>query len=142
MDPFKEFQLTVENIVTNMKLADYRIGTVTNLNPLIIDLGDNKKIEDVGTNFYYTEQVLKKVIHLQHEHSIDSLSHNHSSGEGATTTNLDGSYNTDKRLASYVVNEGLKLNDKLIMLCVAKGQKFIILSKLYNTNSLVIKPIL
>jgi len=92
---FQEMQLWIQNIIENMKLTDYRIGTVIQLNPIKIDFGDNKIITDVGTNILYDERYIAKVL------------------------------NDNKYKPSFNIGE------KLLMLQVAKGQKFIVISKLY-----------
>lgn len=136
---FREMQLWMQNIIENMKLTDYRIGTVVQLNPTKIDFGDNKIITDVGTNIFYTESVIEKKIILEHTHKIDTLGHNHEYGSGNITAHaLDGSYSTLESLKTYIITEGIKKGDKLLMLRVANGQKFIVLSKLRDTNSIII----
>ncbi len=131
---FKEMQEWVQNIISNMKLTEYCIGAVKQLNPLRIDFGDGKVITDVGTNILFAEQVLEKKIQLQHYHTLSNLSHYH----GDTPNSLNGSYNTFDNLVTYTINEGIKQGDKLLMLRVANGQKWIVISKLREKNKVVI----
>lgn len=131
---FVEMQEWVQNIISSMKLTEYCIGVVKQLNPLKIDFGEGKLITDVGTNILFTEQVLEKKIELKHSHQLYNLSHAH----GDTPTSLDGSYITSDDLITYTINEGIKPNDKLLMLRVANGQKWIVISKLRDKNKLVI----
>ena len=131
---FKEMQEWVQNIIANMKLTDYCIGTVKQLNPLKIDFGEGKIITDVGTNILFTEQVLEKKIQLQHNHTLSNLSHAH----GDTGSSLSGEYNSSNKLTTYTINKGINRDDKLLMLRVADGQKWIILSKLRDKNKVSI----
>lgn len=154
---FQEMQLWIQQIIKSMNLTDYRIGTVIQLNPIKIDFGDNKIITDVGTNIFYTEQVIEKKIvlghkhtlsNLIHAHTLDNVSHEHtysgsSTGQSLTDTystseDLNGDYDTSEDLKTFIINEGIKKDDKLLMLRVADGQKFIVLSKIRNTNSIII----
>lgn len=95
---FQEMQFWIQDIIKNMKLTDYRIGTVMQINPIKIDFGDNKIITDVGTNIFYDERYITKII------------------------------NENKYKPS------LNIGEKLLMLQVAKGQKIIVVSKLYNMS--------
>lgn len=120
---FPEMQLWMQDIIKNMKLTDLCIGTVLQLTPVKIDFGDNKIITDVGTNIFYTEQVIEKKIELEHTHIVE-------------INNVP--YGTLKELKTYTINEGIKEGDKLIMLKCLGGQKFIVLSKIRDTSSIVI----
>jgi len=120
---YPQMQQWIQDIIQNMKLADFCIGTVCQTAPVKIDFGDNKIITDVGTNIFYTEQVIEKKIELGHKHIVEINSAN---------------YETKEKLKTYTINEGIKTGDKLIMLKVAYGQKFIVLSKLRDTSSIII----
>lgn len=93
---FQEMQLWIQDIINNMKLTDYKIGTVIQLNPVRIDFGDNKIITDVSTNIFYDERYITK------------------------------DTNDNKYRPSLIIGE------KLLMLQVSKGQKFIVISKLHD----------
>lgn len=107
---YKEMQKWIQSIVSNMKLTEYRIGTVVALNPLKIDFGERRIVTDVGTNILLTESVLEKKLIIQKPEGIDT----------------------------YIINEGLKLHDKVMTLKVESGQRFIVLSKLRATTSLTV----
>jgi len=124
----------IQDIINNMKLTDYRIGNVIQLNPIKIDFGEGKVISDVGTNILYTEQVLEKKIDLQHYHTLSNLINSH----GDTGNALSGSFNSDNKLTTYIINQGIKKDDKLLMLRVANGQKWIVLSILRDKNKVSI----
>lgn len=95
---------------------------------------------------------------FSHTHTVSGLGHSHSSSSGATGDALGGSYTTsqnlnntytsDSRLGGiaalengkalpakdgYIaLNRGLEAGDKVILLQVMGGQKFIVLSRLFN----------
>lgn len=95
---------------------------------------------------------------FSHTHTVSGLGHSHSSSSGATGDALGGSYTTsqdlnntytsDSRLGGiaalengkplpvqggYItLNRGLEEGDKVMMLQVMGGQKFIVLSRLFN----------
>lgn len=96
---------------------------------------------------------------FRHGHSIPGLSHAHSAPEGATGPALEGEYQTGQALApdaypsderlenivcyehgkplpvegGYIIlNRGLSVGDKVLMLRVARGQQFIILSRIFE----------
>lgn len=135
---YQQMQLWMQNIIENMKLTDYRIGTVIKLNPIKIDFGENKILTDVGTNIFYTEAVIEKKLVLGHKHTINGLEHEHAYSGGVTSQSLGQSYPTSEDLKTYIINDGIKIGDKLLILRVANGQKFIILSKLRDVSSIVI----
>jgi hypothetical protein len=124
----------MQNIISNMKLTEYCVGAVRQLNPLKIDFGDGKVITDVGTNILFTEQVLEKKIELKHNHKLSNLPY----AQGDTPIILNESDSTSDNLVTYTINEGLKPDDKLLMLRVANGQKWIVISKLRDKNKLII----
>lgn len=97
MDYFREQHKFIQNVVESMKLTEYKIGTVSGINPVKIKFDDMKPpIEDVGTNIYYDERYISKV------------------------------QGTERYRPS------LKIGDNLLMLQVGRGQKYIIMSKLYS----------
>lgn len=96
---------------------------------------------------------------FSHTHTISTLSHNHTVSGTATTTDLTGSYVTqaaltqndftsDEKLADIVctehgkelpvkdgyiiLNRAIETGDKVLLLRVQHGQKFIILSRIFE----------
>ena len=96
---------------------------------------------------------------FRHSHTVSGLEHAHSDSEGGTGAALDGSYPTgealapdaytsDQRLRSVVcyengkplpvengyiiLNRGLAVGDKVLLLRVMRGQRFIILSRIFE----------
>lgn len=140
--------------------CDMEIGTVSSVKPLTIE----RDIAQAPLNeavLILTEAVVeKKIPILDHIHHINSLGHSHSCPDGGTSTNLTGSYPTLKSLMSegansdqtqniicyehgkplpikdgfIILNRALEVGDKVLMLRVQHGQKFIILSRIFEVN--------
>lgn len=138
--------------------TDLAFGTVTNISPLEITQ-NNQAAPLRSPVLILTEAVVeKKIPVLQHRHHIDTLGHSHSCPDGGTSTNLTGSYPTLYSLASegadgdqtqnvvcyehgkplpvedgyIILNRGLAVGDKVIMLRVQSGQRFIVLSRAFE----------
>lgn len=138
--------------------CDLEVGTVTTVNPLSItrDVAQAPLTEAV---LILTESVVeKKIPILDHIHHINTLSHSHSCPDGGTSTNLTGSYPTLTSLVSsgansdqtqniicyehgqplpiedgfIILNRALEVGDRVLLLKVQKGQKFIILSRVFE----------
>lgn len=130
-----------------MQPTDLCIGTVDAVNPLEITI--NTAMAPLRQEvLYLTENVVeKKIPVLAHSHAIPTgtLQHNHG---GAVGNDLTASYQTDERLQSIVcyengqplpvengyiiLNRALTVGDKVLLLKVQKGQKFIILSRVFE----------
>ena len=140
--------------------CDMEIGTVSSVKPLTVE----RDIAQAPLNeavLILTESVIeKKIPILEHIHHINSLGHSHSCPDGGTSTNLTGSYPTLKSLVSkgangdqtqyiicyehgkplpikdgfIILNRALEVGDKVLMLRVQHGQKFIILSRIFEVN--------
>ena len=133
-------------------------GTVTNMSPLEITQ-NNQAAPLRSPVLILTEAVIeKKIPVLQHRHHIDTLGHSHSCPDGGTSTNLTGSYPTLYSLSSegadgdqtqnvvcyengkplpvedgyIILNRALAVGDKVIMLRVQNGQRFIVLSRVFE----------
>lgn len=122
------------------QLSDLLIGTVTNASPLEIttDVSQAALRREV---LYLTEAVIeKKIDTLKHDHYV---LHSHSipnGSTGATGVCLPAledvkCYENGRALptdaSSITLNEGLKLGDKVLLLSVQHGQKFVVLSRLF-----------
>lgn len=138
--------------------CDMEIGTVTTVNPLSVtrDVAQAPLTEAV---LLLTESVVeKKIPVLDHIHHINTLGHSHTCPDGGTSTNLTGSYPTLTSLVSegansdqtqniicyehgkplpiedgfIILNRALEVGDRVLLLKVQKGQKFIILSRVFE----------
>ncbi len=147
-----------ENTGKASQPCDLDIGTVTTVNPLSItrDVAQAPLTEAV---LILTESVVeKKIPILDHIHHINTLGHSHSCPDGGTSTNLTGSYATLTSLVSrgaggdqtqniicyehgkplpiedgyIILNRALEVGDRVLMLRVQKGQRFIVLSRVFS----------
>lgn len=96
---------------------------------------------------------------LQHKHTVNVLSHSHSVGSSTTGSALSGSYDTSQEMTDaffissdalenivavengkelpvrdgyIILNRGLEVGDAVLMLRVLRGQKFIVLSRIFE----------
>ncbi len=142
-----------------MQPTDVATGTVTSADPLEITVSTampplRREV------LYLTESVVeKKIPVLTHRHYISTLSHTHSNSAGGTTTGLSGPYLGDASLVSQgagaeiqgediicyergkplpvrdgyiLLNRGLEEGDKVLLLRVRHGQKYIVLSRIFE----------
>ena len=141
--------------------ADLQIGTVTAAAPLEISIDMSMQVLRRGV-LYLTEAVVeKKIPVLSHSHYIPSGTLQHDHG-GAVGMDLAGQYQTNESLLSegadtalqgesivcwengkelpiedgyIILNRKLEVGDKVLLLRVQKGQKFIVLSRVFEEGS-------
>lgn len=140
--------------------TDLVMGTVTSVSPLEVSI-NNMQAPLRSQVLYLTEPVVeKKIPVLDHIHHINSLSHTHSEYHGTTGSGLTGTYPTLTSLVSegansdqtqniicyehgkplpiengfIILNRALEVGDKVILLRVQRGQKFIILSRVFEVS--------
>ena len=140
--------------------TDLSTGMVTAVNPLEItrDVHQQALRQEV---LYLTESVVeKKTPVLAHNHWINTLGHSHTCPDGTTSTDLSDRYRTEpyslvsegfdsteqaqdivcwehgKQLpvedGFIILNRKLEVGDKVLLLSVARGQKFIVLSRIFE----------
>ena len=138
----------------NMKSSqptDLCIGTVTSAAPLEITI--NTAMAPLRESvLYLTEGVIeKKIPVLAHTHQITALSHTHTAEGGETSAALSDSYETAAALqdiaclengaplpvqGGYILlNRALQAGDKVLLLRVQRGQKFVVLSRVFGGGS-------
>lgn len=153
-------QKVTQNYMKNASLTDLEYGTVTSVAPLEVTV-QTSVLPIPAALLVLTEPVIEKTIHITgHIHQITTLTHNHTNTATATNTGegtvnvtvtidnaLTGTYNTETAqdtLISYengiaqpttgaviTINRGLAVGDKLVLLRVLNGQKYIILSRIF-----------
>ena len=112
--------------------TDYLVGTVTRENPLQI-VTETSQAPLEASVLHLTESVIEKKILLRHTHVI----HDTYTGGGSAEDGLDSTtyYEDGESLPienNYaIVNSKLKLGDKVLLLRVAHGQQFIVLSRVF-----------
>lgn len=137
--------------------TDLEFGTVTSVGPLEITR-DSQQAPLKESVLVLTESVIeKKIPILDHQHYISTLSHNH---DGQVPYDLTGKYLTETSLVSegfnsalqtqdiicwengeelpiengfIILNKKLEVGDRVVLLKVQKGQRFIVLSRIFET---------
>lgn len=119
--------------------TDLRVGTVTSANPLEISINPNMAPLQAGVLYLTVSVVEKKIPILQHDHVI----HDTYTGGGTSEDNLLQSniicYENGQALPvedGYIIlNRALAVGDKVLLLRVQKGQKFIVLSRVMEATT-------
>ena len=111
------------------QLTDLKIGTVTAVSPLEISINSNMPTLQSGVLLLTSAVVEKK---------IPVLEHNHTYAGGGSTNNALSSvacYENGTQLPvenGYIIlNKALAVGDRVLLLRVQSGQKFIVLSRVY-----------
>lgn len=119
-----------QNAVGGMGLTDLTTGTVTGENPLEITTQTSMQVLKSQV-LYLTSAVVEK--------KLSPLSHSHTYGEGMTTQNaLESVVCTENGQAlpadssGITLNRGLKTGDKVLLLRVQRGQRFVVLSRIFG----------
>ena len=134
MELIEAMQSVMQRTIRDSDLSDLVIGTVTKINPLQVT---EKSVSDPipAQALLLTEPVIeKKISTLKHSHQIsDSYT-----GGGTCADALESvkCYENGKALpadAGYIIlNRGLAVGDKVLMLRVSGGQRYIVLSRVFE----------
>lgn len=156
MELLEMLQLINQSSQQGAGLSDYVAGTVTQADPLEIKV-DNMMQPLQAQSLILTEPVIeKKIPVLSHKHYIKTLTHTHVTPTGPTNPGLTGQYLGESSLESsgydptlqgeniicyengealpvkdgyIILNRALEVGDRVIMLRVNGGQRFIVLSR-------------
>lgn len=126
MELIDVMQLIMQKNQQAMQPTDLAIGTVTSASPLEIT-SDTTMAPLQERVLYLTQSVVEK--------KIPVLEHSHSTPEGATGEALGSVACIENGKAlpvegGYIIlNRGLETGDKVLLLRVQKGQKFVVLSR-------------
>lgn len=147
-DLITSIQNVVGGYLRESGLTDMVIGTVTQIDPELQVTLEGTMLPIPKAVLVLTANVVEKTITVNgHIHNINGLSHSHTYSDGTTGSALTGTYPTQTGFESLLctengvpltvngnivtINRGLILGDKVLMLRVLDGQKFIILSRLF-----------
>ena len=141
------------------QLTDLKIGTVTAVDPLEITINTAMAPLKSGVLLLTASVIEKKIPVLTHKHYISTLNHTHTAPGGATGPALTGSYLGEDSLVSegfnsvlqdqdivcwengqplpiedgfIILNRALEIGDKVLLLRVQNGQRFIVLSRVFE----------
>ena len=120
------------------QLTDLRIGTVETVNPLSITINTN--MAPIQSQLLYlTENVVeKKIPVVAHSHQITVTDTFTGGGSATCSTALSNIACTENGSTlpvenGYIIlNRALKVGDKVLMLRVQHGQKYIVLSRVFQ----------
>lgn len=130
MELIQALQQIMQKNMQAMQLTNLVIGTVTAESPLEITSSTAMAPLRAGV-LYLTEPVIEKKIPI--------LQHTHTTPDGATGTALESvaCQEDGKSLpveGGYIIlNRKLEVGDKVLMLRVQNGQKFIVLSRVFES---------
>ena len=152
------------NAVKSTNPVEYCFGTVTSINPLKVRLNESTLEVWGDTLMLTSAVVERKLTIKKHTHEIGTklATHTHQfTGQGAvgvptgigettkivdtvldafvvehgdTDNPLPAEPDEDKNKIVVTINRGLQVNDKVIMLRVCGGQKFVILSRVFKRD--------
>lgn len=109
--------------------AELKVGTVTATAPLAISINPSMAPIQSGL-LYLTAAVV--------ERKLSPLSHTHTLSQGSTGTGLENVVCTENGTAlpadstGITLNRGLEVGDKVLLLRVQRGQKYIVLSRVFE----------
>lgn len=130
MELIQALQQIMQKNMQAMQLTNLVMGTVTSASPL--EITSNTAMEPLRAGvLYLTEPVIEK--------KIPVLRHTHTAPEGVTGPALESvvCQEDGKSLpveGGYIIlNRGLEAGDKVLMLRVQNGQKFLVLSRVFES---------
>ena len=120
------FKEIATNTIDSAVPVSILIGSVTQVNPLVISLGANLPIPE--------ERIVltKNTCEWTMEMSVDHITENRSGGGGyAEFASHNHEYKGRKK---YLVHNQLQVGDKVLLIEETGGQRYIALDGLYNPN--------
>lgn len=120
------FKEIATNTIDSAVPVSILIGSVTQVNPLVISLGANLPIPE--------ERIVltKNTCEWTMEMSVDHITENRSGGGGyAEYASHNHEYKGRKK---YLVHNQLQVGDKVLLIQETGGQRYIALDRLYNPN--------
>lgn len=126
----------IQNNLSSSQLTDLRMGTVTSVSPLEISINATMDTLHESVLLLTSCVVEKKIPILQHNHVI----HDTFTGSGTSEDSLSQSqivcYEDGQPLPvsdGYIIlNRALEVGDRVLLLRVRRGQKFIVLSRVFG----------
>lgn len=114
--------------VNSMQLPEMYVATVTSKDPLEVQIDINQATIRAEL-LYRTDAVIeRKIPNLKHRHTYSSSNTGYALADYTIT--IDGK--AQPVGGEIILSRGLAVGDKVLLLSVQKGQKFIILSHLWE----------
>ena len=123
----------VAKYLNSIALTDYCVGTVASESPLKIKVTDRIIADAEAGQIILTEAVLEKQLDLTHLHLIQG-----NSDTSNTHTHPINLESQNSLITKITITEGLKMGDKVHLLRVQNGQRYVVLSKIREKNKVVI----
>lgn len=123
----------VAKYLKSLALTDYCAGTVVAVQPLKIKVTDRIIADEEAGQIILTEAALEKQLDLTHLHLVkgdseESNAHSH-------PLDLESQ---NSLITKITITEGLKTGDKVHLLRVDNGQRYVVLGKIREKNKVVI----
>lgn len=158
----EQLYVMMQSAAKAMQPADFVAGTVTAADPLEITCDNTMQVLKAPVLILTEPVIEKKIPVLTHKHYISTLTHTHTCPTGATSPGLTGQYLGEDSLVSegynatlqgenivcwedgkelpiedgyIILNRKLETDDKVIMLRVQSGQRFIVLSRVFEREA-------
>ena len=131
MDLYQVMQLMMQKNQQAMQPTDLAIGTVTSASPL--EITSNTAMAPLRQSvLYLTENVIeKKIPILQHNHTCPDGTTSNALLQGEIICQEDGS-SLPVEGGYIILNRALAVGDKVLLLKVQRGQKFVVLSRVFE----------
>lgn len=135
-----------EDSMNGSQLTDLKIGTVTKAKPLEISVNPAMPPLKAGVLYLTAAVVERKIPILAHSHTVPASTtgtadaHSHTIPSVTTGSALDGITATEngKPLPAkdgfIILNRGLEIGDKVLMLRVMRGQRYVVLSRVMEVS--------
>ena len=134
-------QQMMQESMKSAQLADLQIGTVTAVNPLEITISASMAPLRASVLYLTSSVVEKKIPVLEHIHTItvhDSYTGGGTADCASALSNI-ACYENGTALpienGYIIINRALAAGDKVLLLRVQSGQKFIVLSRVFEGAS-------
>lgn len=133
MELIEVLQKISQDAAGGMGLTDLTTGTVTREDPLEITTQTSMQVLKSPV-LYLTSAVVEK--------KLSPLAHSHTYGEGTATQDaLEGVFCAENGQtlpadsSGITLNRGLETGDKVLLLRVQRGQKFVVLSRIFGGDN-------
>lgn len=157
----EQLYIMMQSAAKAMQPADFVAGTVTAAGPLEITCDNTMQVLKAPVLILTEPVIEKKIPVLTHKHYISTLTHTHTCPTGATSPGLTGQYLGEDSLVSegasttlqqedivcyengkalpiedgyIILNRKLEEGDRVVMVRVNDGQRFIVLSREFKSE--------
>lgn len=134
-------QQMMQESMKTAQLTDLRVGTVTAVDPLEVTISAAMAPLRAGVLYLTSAVVEKKIPIVEHKHIISVQDTYTGGGSAECSTELSDivctEYGTQLPVENgyIILNRALEVGDKVLLLQVQNGQKFIILSRVFEQEA-------